>query len=336
MKTVNLQPDRKPETECCPLNAESPLPAVSRILLLRGGALGDFVLTLPVLDALRARWPLARLELAAYPAVGRLAVAAGLADRAWSLDDAACARLFSTCDESVALPAEWGACDLAISFLHDPSGAVAHHLRAAGIRHVEVASPMVDQGHAADMLTRPLAAIGLQVPQPALPRLRVPSAIGAAATARLRNTTSRKCVTLHPGSGSARKNWPLRHFVALARLLGETGAWQPVFLLGPVEKGLDASLRQLAPEIPIIHGGELAEVAGLLSAAALHIGNDAGITHLAGAVGVPVLALFGPTDPTQWGPRGPNILVIRADPPTTEGLAALTPETVFRHVQRTD
>ncbi len=56
---------------------------------------------------------------------------------------------------------------------------------------------------------------------------------------------------------------------------------------------------------------DLGDLARWLSGAALYIGNDSGITHLAAAVGVPTLALFGPTDPAVWGPRGEQVSILR-------------------------
>jgi ADP-heptose:LPS heptosyltransferase len=60
-----------------------------------------------------------------------------------------------------------------------------------------------------------------------------------------------------------------------------------------------------------VHLDDLYELAGWLARARLYIGNDSGITHLAAAVGTPVLALFGPTDPAVWGPRGRNVRIAK-------------------------
>ena len=67
----------------------------------------------------------------------------------------------------------------------------------------------------------------------------------------------------------------------------------------------------------------------MISAADGFVGNDSGITHLAAALGIPAIALFGPTDPAVWGPRGENVLVIRSRRPTTESLAEIGVEEVF-------
>jgi heptosyltransferase III len=107
---------------------------------------------------------------------------------------------------------------------------------------------------------------------------------------------------IHPFSGSARKNWPLEKFRQMA-------------------KGLERIMRVdwcAGPEDPPLAGavriGNLYDLACWLARARLYIGNDSGITHLAAAVGTPVLALFGPTDPGVWAPRGPNVRVLRWNP----------------------
>jgi heptosyltransferase-3 len=102
---------------------------------------------------------------------------------------------------------------------------------------------------------------------------------------------------IHPFSGSARKNWPIDRFRALAVRLERV---MPVrWCAGPADPPLENAVRI----------DDLYELGCWLSSARLYIGNDSGITHLAAAVGTPVLALFGPTDPAIWAPRGPNVRV---------------------------
>jgi ADP-heptose:LPS heptosyltransferase len=121
-----------------------------------------------------------------------------------------------------------------------------------------------------------------------IPRIRCE---GAGARQRL--------AILHPFSGSPRKNWPLERFRGLAA-------------------GLERVMRVewcRGPEDPELAGAivieDLYELACHLAQASLYVGNDSGITHLAAAVGTPVLALFGPSDPGIWGPRGENERIAR-------------------------
>jgi ADP-heptose:LPS heptosyltransferase len=121
-------------------------------------------------------------------------------------------------------------------------------------------------------------------------------------------------IVIHPFSGSARKNWPLEEYRELAEQFDEGVSW----IAGPEEQLCDA-----------VRFDDLGALAQWLSGARLYIGNDSGITHLAAALGVPTLALFGPTDPQKWAPRGENVCVLRHQP-----LAELEVETVLESANR--
>ena len=102
----------------------------------------------------------------------------------------------------------------------------------------------------------------------------------------------RNAAVIHPLSGSARKNWPTARFIALADRLPLDVEW--------------------AARENWLRFANLRELSTWMAGARLYIGNDSGITHLAAALGVPVVALFCPTDPEVWGPRGSNVRIIRA------------------------
>lgn len=110
---------------------------------------------------------------------------------------------------------------------------------------------------------------------------------------------------IHPFSGSPRKNWPLERFRELARRLQ---ARMPVrWCAGPNENW---TVQQGSWRPETVRLENLYELACWLATARIYIGNDSGITHLAAAAGVPVVAIFGPTDPRIWAPRGPNVRVV--------------------------
>jgi hypothetical protein len=158
------------------------------------------------------------------------------------------------------------------------------------------ALPLSDsREHATDFFAKQVGA-----PPGLIPRIDVP---------RSTKDEDEAFVAIHPFSGSPRKNWPLDRFLALAGRLPLPVRW----ICGP-EESLPGAVRM----------DNLAEVAAWLGTATGFIGNDSGITHLAAAVGVPTLALFGPTDPSIWAPRGPNVTVLQAEP-----ISALTIERVL-------
>ncbi|MBZ5605334.1 MAG: glycosyltransferase family 9 protein [Acidobacteriia bacterium] len=102
-------------------------------------------------------------------------------------------------------------------------------------------------------------------------------------------------IAIHPFSGSSRKNWPLEHFRAIAARLSLPVEW----IAGPEDR-LEHAVRY----------DDLYQLACRLARARLYIGNDSGITHLAAAIGVPVLAIFLSTDPAVWAPRAAHASVL--------------------------
>ena len=269
----------------------------ARILVLRGGALGDFVVTLPALQALRARWPDGRLEVIGYPAVARLALRGGLADVVHSLDQSGMARFFSARPAFSEEQADFiRSFDVVLCYLHDPHGILEENLRLAGARVLLMASPLVGAGHAVDHFLRPLESLAIYEAD-AVPRLAVTA------------TPDPRSLVIHPGSGSRRKNWPLERFLALAERARAAG-WAPHFLLGEVERDLAPTVQSAG--FPLTVDAPLDTVAERLAGCAGYLGNDSGISHLAAACGARCVVLFGPTDADQWAPRG-AVQVVRAE-----------------------
>ena len=150
-------------------------------------------------------------------------------------------------------------------------------------------------------------------------------------------------VAIHPGSGSARKNWPPDRFAQVAarvrREAGRAAAWLlgpaelergPAPAVGPGDSCCASEPRCFAEQDAVLANLPLDRVAAVLALADAYLGNDSGVTQVAAAVrrpdgrATPVVALFGPTDPRVWAPQGPHVRVIRSPDGT---LAALgTPE----------
>ena len=117
-------------------------------------------------------------------------------------------------------------------------------------------------------------------------------------------------ILLHPGSGSPRKNWPLKNFFQLADMLYKKGQ-QTTFLCGPAEQKMIPDIERSGHAL--YTGDDLVDFAMLLEQSGGCIGNDSGIGHLSAYLGVPTVALFGPTDPDQWRPIGTAVSVVQAD-----------------------
>jgi len=305
-----------------------------RILMLRGGAIGDFIVTLPVLQALRERWPNAYIELLGYPHIARLAEVGGLADRVRSLDEAHMARFFVPRARLEPSLRDWVASfSLVFSFLHDLDGTVCENLRDAGADLVLYRSPLIGEAHAADHLASILEEIALYI-RPAVPGLSLDEPTRRTGRDRLAaHGVKTPFAVLHAGSGSPKKNWPATRFLQVARTLQDQGHLSPVFILGEADEGPAAALAADDGDWTIMRDMALTECAGVLAEAGLYVGNDSGITHLAAAVGVPVLALFGPSRAATWAPRGRKVEVVQT-PGESADMGSITAASVLEAVGR--
>jgi ADP-heptose:LPS heptosyltransferase len=302
---------------------------VDDLFLLRPGALGDTLLLAPALAAVRERQPTTRITLAGHHGAARLLAESGLVDLALSRDDPRLAPLFGASGEVGACREVLGHVDAAVAWLGDPEGIVAANLRrlGAGQTCVVPSQPQATSGrHVAEHLADALRSLGLAGDRLPLPPLLVsPPAeedrVDAFLGSRIREGTI--LVAVHPGSGGRRKNWSPAGFAAVIDALASAAA--VVLVGGPAdEEAVDAVLGQarsrplLATDLP------LPRVATLIARCNAFLGNDSGLSHLAALLGVPTVALFGPTDPALWRPWGPRTQVLS----WAAGAGSLSPDRV--------
>lgn len=271
-----------------------------RILVLRGGALGDFLVTLPALAALRRQWPAAAIDLVGNATAAQLGVDAGILNRVESQHAALWHRLYHA-EPHPDLQARLIAYDLVINFWPDPDGALARHFPARSGQRFLSAEPTP--------LTAPAARHFLAALRP------LPLAGGPDWIALRDPVPSPHLVAIHPGSGSLRKNWAWARWLELARWLTRQPHTKVVFVLGEAETGLS-----IPAEFPRWANLPLRELADRLATCDLFLGHDSGVGHLAAACARRGLILFGPTEPDVWAPPNPAFQVLRAG----SGLAALS------------
>jgi heptosyltransferase III len=126
-------------------------------------------------------------------------------------------------------------------------------------------------------------------------------------------TAGRPLALVHPGSGSRHKC--VKPEILLPVLEGlEAQALEPALLEGPADHEMVERLLPRMVRRPVRWSGlSIRLLAGVLSHVDLFLGHDSGVTHLAGLLGTPTVALFGPTDPARWAPRGPAVMVIQGN-----------------------
>lgn len=290
----------------------TPLPppqAVGRILLWHQGALGDLLLAAPALLAVRRRYPRARLTGLGQPQPWGLLSHTLSLEAVWDSGESGWAPLFADAPLPPELRVRLAGFHLALVFTPGPDPPVLARLRQAGIPAVTWVPSFPEAGSeaVAALQARHLAGLGLTVAgsfRLALPPDRESEAVLPEAA---------NWLAVAPGSGHAKKNWPLGHYYEVSRALAWQYRLQVVWLAGPVEASLIAYLKPLAAAQGqvLLADAPLAQVAAALSRCRLFLGNDSGLSHLAAALGGPrVLVLFGPTDPAVWAPAGPGVRVL--------------------------
>ena len=284
-----------------------------RILVVRGGALGDFILTLPVLAAVRARFPQHRLEILGYPAVASLAVAAGLADDVSAVESSRLSGFFVVNGSWTAEVAAWFSdFDLIISYLYDPGEVFRSSVARCSSARFIAGPHRPDETlaiHASAQLLRPLQALGIRESD-CRPRLLLPDVPPMAPR-----------LAIHTGSGSERKNWTESKWAELLQLLVAHSAVDVLLIGGEAEGDRCARLAAALPEgrVQIAQNLPLLELARRMQACCAFVGHDSGITLLAAALDLPGLVLWGETDLATWGPKSERMKILR-DP---AGLIAL-------------
>ncbi len=282
-----------------------------RLLIARGGALGDFILTLPAIHALRDAFPEAEINVLANKAIASLALEAVEIDGIRSLDDPGLAPVFIRAGD---LSEKWreyfSRHDLVISYLYDPEKVFEANLRRLGVARVATGpSRIAATGpHAATQLGQPVRELGIAISDVA-PRLQIDD---RAREKALQKLGASPVVALHPGSGSPRKNWPMENWMALIAYLIEQSV--PVTIIGgEADRGQMAELqRRFKNEsVPFAIDWPMRDLAALL-ASSIFVGHDSGVSHLAAATGAPSLVLFGPSDPQIWAPQNENARVLLA------------------------
>ena len=289
------------------------------ILVIHPGALGDVLLAVRALRWIQANFPDHRILLFSNEPVGRLLLECRFVDAWMSVQGAVCAALCSgSVPDSIGIRQWLGACDLAVVWMKDPDRRLAAALRSCGIAVIRIQSPFSQQlkaRHQSDRFLETLGAITHE--QPVDEPLQLSTSLveqGRAFLAEMGIPSDRPFVLIHPGSGSRHKCASVHMFANMVVALNQQGLCS-LILEGPADEAVAAQLRRLLPMTPIVlRGQDLLTVAGVMAQAQMYIGHDAGTTHLAAFMGVPTIALFGPTDPEQWAPRGTHVVVLRGTP----------------------
>jgi len=282
--------------------------AKKKLLIIHQGALGDFVATFPAIVGLRKRFH--RIDVLCQSELGRLAVELRVADRWFPVESASFASLYSgQIDPGIKKILSSYHDIILFTFSVELKQAIVpiaqrrvHRIppRANAPQKIHIAEHILSNLVSRDLLEKnnsdfhsilfSAGRLDRRDPSSGLPKIMI-----------------------HPGSGSRKKLWPVLNFMKIDTTLRADGL-KPEFILGPAEHFLAEVLVKNNAQQRVVHTiDNLSQLVILLKEAGGFIGNDSGVSHLAAFMGLPAVAVFGPSDPERWKPLGRSVKIVRPD-----------------------
>ena len=279
------------------------------VVVYRSGALGDVVVTFPVLQSIRHSVDRADITLIAPPDAGAVATMSGWADRLVSCDAQWIAKWYAGDEDSVRNAL--GHVDAMVIFAAN-AGTLADTARRAGVGRTQAFRPLPGEPgiHATEhalACIEPLFGAALE----RTPIITTDTSARQAAARALGDAgvpAGSAYAVVHVGSSSRHRTWPSMD--EMLALLASTFAGCIVANSGPVEMDREPTRGSIQGVLPI---GPLpaTTLAAVIERATFYVGNDTGPTHLAAAVGTETVAVFGPrSEPTLWAPRGRHVRMV--------------------------
>jgi heptosyltransferase-3 len=310
-----------------------------RGLIIQPGAVGDCILTLPLAEFMKETLGLGGIDILGHAEYIEFLPGRSCIDRIVSIDSVDMHRLFAESKgfdvaDRDPLVSTFSGYAWIVTFLGEPDSDFEHNLiytancsGSAEVVTLAFKPPKDFSGHLASFYKNefvaqaPMGQAGL----PAVPEHKSDSRLIEATVADVTKgkgllreagfDSNQRPIFIHPGSGGLKKCWHPDNFLAVAERLKSKGL-EVLFLLGPAEldRYSKAAVKKISGVAPFLAELPLTDVLGLLSCAGAFVGNDCGITHLAAGLGVRTFALFGPTNPTLYGPIGPEVTILRNNP----------------------
>ena len=287
------------------------------ILIIHQGAIGDFILSLPAIGSFRHNYPDASIEIWGYPHILKLVEKRFYVGAIGSIDRKEMAQCYN---ENAVLDAklveQFKQFDLVVIF-GQRQETLLHNLKKNEIKEVYCINTF-PQGkgntHIIDYQLSQILRLGFKV-SGKIPKLLPNEHDDKKASdlfAQEKLVNGAFTVAMHIGSGSRKKSWLPGSYAQLSEKLIKDDHAKIIVSVGPADEKMVREYFALIKSDAIIpfNNISLNELAVVLRKCNLYVGNDSGITHFAAAVGIPVVALFGPTDPRVWGPRGDKVFTV--------------------------
>lgn len=299
-----------------------------KFLIIHQGALGDFLMAIPVFEGLHVLWPDVLIDFCCRSEYAVLLANRSYFGNAYSADSCMPLSLYHE--------ALWRNSKLNPCFEHsrgilffgqERSRVVAGRLQqlvSCPVYWLISFPPSELMRPVSRYLLDQLERLGLKV-EYVPPRLRTPATEKEAVRKWIAEQGWNRRpspIVIHPGSGGRAKIWPLSRWWSLMSWLCSAYDHPIVMVLGQA----DSHLKPFALEaeerfgVRVLENVMLQRLAALIGQSRLYVGNDSGVSHLAAAVGIRAVVIFGPTLPDIWAPQGENVCVVQSSWQETENL----------------
>ena len=339
-----------------------------RFLVVRLGSLGDIVHTFPAVAALRESFPAAEIVWLTHARYKMLVHSSGLASQIWTTETRVASSLLKTIreiraasfDTAIDYQGLWKSGSLPfLAGVNRRIGFSPESVRDFGVPLLYTDRVRATSAHVADQNGELSKRAGAQNAVANF-RLDPPPLQHEELSRYLPSDGTKHYVVLSPGGGWRSKCWPPECFGALCKKIFQSLSLRCLINYGPGEEDLASKVRAASGDAgSVLFNGELGALMSVLRGAACLVGGDTGPLHLAVALGTPVVALFGPTDPARNGPyrttsgspfaaessdrqdrkdivlRAPNVITTHSRQDRTHpSLLEIQVETVFEAVRR--
>ena len=292
------------------------------ILIVHQGAIGDFILSLPSLEAIHRFHSQSRFIFLGHPAILEIIhsrpyfhVVLDCSNKSWApLYNSKVNLETEIFDSLPPVDSIFAFCRISSQTLVDN---LARIYRKPSYRIDPFPEPNLGL-HVCDYQCRQLEELGI----PSLPSsapVIAPSQQDLFEARRFFQEKVRgetQLVLIHPGSGGRKKLWPVAGWLDVIMKISTSNNIKISLIEGPADSQV---VQQICSKVGsasllLVNNWRLGKLAALIKRSSLYLGNDSGITHLAAACNTPTIALFGPTDPRIWGPKGSKVKVVTWQP----------------------
>lgn len=295
------------------------------IMIIHQGALGDFILALPVLETIRRACLKEKIYIMGYPRILELVEKRFYADEILSIDQKGIATFFvKNGSLDFKLSQFFKEVGLIVIFGKDSESALMKNIKKISrgkIININSFPPWDEKIHLIDHLLRELSKYGFN-PYTLFPKIYLNQRDREWAKDFWKSKgvdikEREKIILIHPGSGSKKKVWPVENFLKLSNYLQNHIDRKIAIIIGPAEGDeiQNEIMKDGLNNKIVIRGLSLIQLASVIEGCNLFIGNDSGVSHLASALGIRTVTLFGPTNHIVWAPRGERNVIIRKEIP---------------------